>query len=162
MWKTTGFTTTESIFHEQFLLVLYGDTRELMLIFRFIVRYVGGELRSGMVTQEPLLWTRPASYYQKMNVMESATFQPCLGLPSRELWTQNTSLFVAQNLLGLLFCRSAQTSPHADKMISYFITALGIQKASEYMRWHRCQEKEMPGSFSVRGVGREEENACGM
>jgi hypothetical protein len=38
MWKTTGFTTAESIFHEQFLLVLYGDTRELMLIFRFIVR----------------------------------------------------------------------------------------------------------------------------
>jgi hypothetical protein len=43
-----------------------------MLIFRFIVRYVGSELRSGMVTQGMLLQARPASYYQKAIVMESA------------------------------------------------------------------------------------------
>jgi hypothetical protein len=64
-------------------------------------------------------------------------------------------IIATQNPQGSLFSRSAQTLPHADKMISYFITVLGIQKGSEYMRWHQCQEKEMPGSLSVR----EEENA---
>ena len=112
MWKTTGFTTTESIFHEQFLLVLYGDTRELMLIFRFIVRYVGGELRSGMVTQEPLLWTRPASYYQKMNVMESAlgkaittpTRQRLYNSKVRPIWKISRLLTFRRGMSTLMVC----------------------------------------------------------
>jgi hypothetical protein len=47
-----------------------------MLIFRFIVRYVDSELRSRMVTQEPLPQAHPASYYQKVNVMESMPSKP--------------------------------------------------------------------------------------